>query len=74
MNCRLAKENEQWIAQYHGRAMVACFIDMSLHAEYTSTPEVVRTLADATKAAGLRMQVHVSETQKEVQECIERPR
>ena len=47
-------------------------IDMSLHAEYTSTPEVVRTLADATKAAGLRMQVHVSETQKEVQECIER--
>lgn len=68
----LAKENEQWIAQYHGAGDGRLLIDMSLHAEYTSTPEVVRTLADATKAAGLRMQVHVSETQKEVQECIER--
>ena len=37
-----------------------------------TTPEVVRTLTNATKAAGLRMQVHVSETQKEVQEIIER--
>ena len=68
----LAKENEQWITQYHGAGDGRLLIDMSLHAEYTSTPEVVRTLADATKAAGLRMQVHVSETQKEVQECIER--
>lgn len=68
----LSTENEQWVKQFHGKGDGRLLIDMSLHAEYTSTPEVVRTLAQATKEAGLRMQVHVSETQKEVQECIER--
>lgn len=68
----LARENEQWIARYHGAGEGRLLIDMSLHAEYTSTPEMVASLAQATKEAGLRMQVHVSETQKEVAECLER--
>ena len=68
----LAKENEQWIARYHGAGEGRLIVDMSLHAEYTSTPEMVASLAQATKDAGLRMQVHVSETQKEVAECLER--
>lgn len=68
----LAAENEQWIKQYHGAEDGRLLIDMSLHAEYTTTPLIVESLAQATKEAGLRMQVHVSETQKEVAECIER--
>lgn len=68
----LAAENEQWIKQYHGAGNGRLLIDMSLHAEYTTTPLIVESLAQAAKEAGLRMQVHVSETQKEVAECIER--
>lgn len=68
----LAKENERWIDRYHGSGEGRLLINMSLHAEYTTTPEMVRSLALATKEAGLRMDVHVSETQKEVQECITR--
>lgn len=68
----LAAENERWIKEYHGAGDGRLLIDMSLHAEYTSTPLMVESLATAAKEAGVRMQVHVSETQKEVAECIER--
>lgn len=68
----LCAQNEEWIKKYHGAGEGRLLMDMSLHAEYTSTPEMVASLAQATKDAGLRMQVHVSETQKEVAECLER--
>lgn len=68
----LCAQNEEWIEKYHGAGDGRLLMDMSLHAEYTSTPEMVASLAQATKEAGLRMQVHVSETQKEVAECLER--
>jgi 5-methylthioadenosine/S-adenosylhomocysteine deaminase len=68
----LAKENDRWIAQYHGAGDGRLLMDMSLHAEYTTTPEIVKSVAAATKEAGLRMQIHVSETKKEVKECIDR--
>lgn len=46
--------------------------EFSLHAEYTSTPKIVGTLADTAKRAGTGMNVHVSETENEVKECKER--
>ncbi|MCL2077974.1 MAG: amidohydrolase [Oscillospiraceae bacterium] len=47
-------------------------IDMSLHAEYTSTPKIVRQLAEYTKEIGTNMHVHVSETKFEHEECKKR--
>ncbi|MDL2225920.1 amidohydrolase [Eubacteriales bacterium OttesenSCG-928-M02] len=44
-------------------------IDLCIHGEYTSTPRVVKGLADYAKETGCRVQVHVSETQKEHEEC-----
>ncbi len=46
--------------------------DISLHAEYTSNEEVVDYLAAYAKETGLNMQVHVSETKLEHEECKER--
>ncbi len=46
--------------------------DMGLHAEYTSTEGLVRQIANAAKEEGLSIHVHISETQTEHQECMER--
>lgn len=67
-----AAENARLIREYHGQNNGRLLIDMGLHAEYTSNPTTVQTFAAATHEAGLRVQVHVSETEKEVAECKER--
>ena len=46
--------------------------ELALHAEYTSTPKVVRQLAEYAKATGARIHVHVAETRSEVMKCKER--
>ncbi len=47
-------------------------IDFCIHGEYTSNPDAVAGLAAHAKEAGVRVHVHVSETQSEVQGCKER--
>lgn len=47
-------------------------VEMSLHAEYTSNPKLVRELADYTREINGGMHVHVSETRSEHNECKER--
>ena len=64
-----ASLNERLVREYHGAADGRLLVDYNLHAEYTSTERVVRTLAEATLDQGLRMQVHVSETSSEVAAC-----
>lgn len=58
--------------KYHGAADGRLLVDMSLHSEYTTTPASAKALADYTKSIGVGMQVHVSETKNEVDECIQR--
>ena len=47
-------------------------VDMSVHAEYTNKEKFLREVADYTNENDLGMQVHVSETELEHKECIER--
>ena len=47
-------------------------MDMCLHAEYTTTPTIVREAAEKALEYGAGMHIHVSETSSEVQECKER--
>ena len=47
-------------------------IEASIHGEYTSDEATVRSLAEFAKAQNMRMHIHLSETQKEHQECIEK--
>ena len=58
---------------FHGAADGRIQVDACLHAEYTNFSEdVVRGVVDFAKENGLRMQVHLSETKSEHQECMER--
>ena len=56
----------------NGKADGRIKIDMSLHAEYTNVEKCCRYLGAIAKEKGTGMQVHVSETAKEHDECIAR--
>ena len=47
-------------------------VDFSLHAEYTNLPHYIAQVGEYTASNGLRMHLHVSETEKEHKECIVR--
>lgn len=53
----------------HGAADGRLLIDASVHGEYTSTERVARDVADVAKELGLRMHLHLSETQAEHEAC-----
>lgn len=67
-----AAEMKHTYETYHNKGDGRLKIDMSLHAEYTSTPKTVKQLAEYTKQIGANMHVHLSETQKEHEECKQR--
>ena len=56
----------------NGKADGRIKIDMSLHAEYTNVEKCCRYLGAVAKERGTGLQVHVSETAKEHDECIAR--
>ncbi|NLD18650.1 MAG: amidohydrolase [Clostridiales bacterium] len=66
------KEMKALYGQYHNAAEGKVMIDMSLHAEYTSDYPTAVALAEYAKTIDAVMAVHVSETQLEHEECIER--
>ena len=58
--------------QYHNSFGGRIKMDMSVHAEYTTLPHAVKYVAEAAKELGLHMHVHMSETESEHNECMER--
>ena len=65
-------ETETLIKDYHNVGDGRVKIDVSIHAEYTNTERMCRYAADLAKNYGVGMQIHLSETAKEHNECIER--
>ena len=47
-------------------------VDFSLHAEYTNVESMARFCADYARGKDIAFQIHLSETEKEHRECIER--
>ena len=60
------------IADYHGAGDGRIRIDVAPHAEYTTRPDILRDTAAMAEEYGVRMHIHVSETQKEHLECVGR--
>ena len=65
-------ESVKLVKDFDGAANGKLKVDMSLHAEYTNTEQMARFIAEYTRENNLGMQVHISETEKEHHECIER--
>lgn len=65
-------ETETLIRDYHNAGDGRIKIDVSIHAEYTNTERMCRYAADIAKKYEVGMQIHLSETEKEHRECLER--
>lgn len=63
------KEMSNFVRDYHMTAMGRVRADMAVHAEYTNTARSIQVGAEMAKEAGVRMQVHLSETKNEHEEC-----
>lgn len=59
---------EKYNNSFNGRVK----IDFSLHAEYTNVPGMTKFCADFAREKGIALQIHLSETEKEHNECIAR--
>ncbi len=66
------RESIDFFDQYNERADGRLLTDFAIHAEYTSTAETVRTYAELCKERQSRLQIHLSETIKEHEECKQR--
>ena len=64
-----AREMKYIYGTYHNAGEGRIKVDMSLHAEYTSTPRVAEQMAEYTRAIGANMHVHLSETRTEQEAC-----
>nr|WP_326165295.1 amidohydrolase [uncultured Oscillibacter sp.] len=65
-----ARQSIQLFKDFHGAAEGRVRIDFAIHAEYTCFEHIVRPYSAACKELGGRMQVHLSETKKEHDECV----
>lgn len=68
----ICAQNEEYVRTLHGSANGRILMDYNIHAEYTSNQQVCEDIVAIVKEKGLRLHVHVSETEKEVAECRER--
>lgn len=68
----ICAQNEEYVRTLHDSANGRIRIDYNIHAEYTSNEQVCRDIIDILRGNGLRLHLHLSETEKEVEECKER--
>ena len=66
------KEAIEVFDRWHGACDGRIRIDMSLHAEYTNVEKCARYVGQLARERGVGLQVHISETRSEHEECIAR--
>lgn len=66
------KEMRSSFEKYHGAEAGRIKMDVSIHAEYTSTPAAVRAVSEYGRDVGAIMHVHISESKEEHEACKER--
>lgn len=67
-----AKESIQLFKDCHGAGDGRVRIDFSVHAEYTCFEHIVGPYSADCKSLGGRMHIHLSETKKEHDKCVEK--
>ena len=66
------QESRELYRNWNNAANGRIKVDMCIHGEYTSTPRVVRAMAEYAHSLGCGMHIHLAETKKETDECIGR--
>lgn len=65
-------EMEDGAAKVHGSENGRIRFDACVHAEYTNNDVTTKSVVDWAKKHGLSMQIHLSETKSEVEDCRQR--
>ena len=65
-------EMKRSFEEYHNIEDGRIKMDMSIHAEYTSGPDAVLAVTEYAKENNARMQIHLSESKSEHEECKQR--
>lgn len=65
-----ARKQERLHRDWHGAGEGRILVDGCLHAEYTCNMDVAAGVAAWSRENGLRMHVHLSETEREHRECL----
>ena len=66
------RDNLRLLDEWHGANRGRLLADLCIHGEYTSTPKIVEAVAAQARARGVRMHIHLSETQDEHEACKQR--
>lgn len=69
---RRGPESIELFKKYNGYANGRVKVDFSIHAEYTCNPQMVERYSKDCKELGALMHIHLAETKKENDECIEK--
>ncbi|MCL2883200.1 MAG: amidohydrolase [Coriobacteriia bacterium] len=64
--------NEHYARQFHGAEDGRLRIDLNIHSEYISNPNVVRAVGEHAAELGVGTHIHLSETLREHEECKQR--
>ena len=65
-----ARETRELVENWHNCDSGRILVDVSIHAEYTSHEKLWEKAAAYARENGLGMQVHLSETEREHNECV----
>lgn len=66
------KDNLRLLGEWQGANNGRLKGDLCIHGEYTSTPKIVDAIATLAKEKGVRIHIHLSETQSEHEDCKKR--
>ena len=72
MTCRRMKEMLALYDRWNGAGDGRIAVDFSVHAEYTCTERMVRAAAEEAQKRGAGLHIHLSETEAEQQNCIDK--
>jgi 5-methylthioadenosine/S-adenosylhomocysteine deaminase len=64
--------NERLVREHHNTVEGRIKVDLNIHSEYISNPQVVRAVGEHAVELGVQTHVHISETKLEHEECKQR--
>lgn len=71
-NCPDCQGQTDLYDKWHGYDDGRILVDAAIHAEYTSTKELHRWIAEFAKERNIGVHLHLSETEKEHMECVKK--
>ena len=64
------RESEEFFKEWHGKGDGRIEVWHGPHAPYTCSPDFLKEVVSSARSLGMKIHIHLSETQKEVDDCV----